>query len=376
MSEMRQEPGSSPEPRGLESPPAGVDGAQAAREAAFSAAAQYAAADLTPAGQVDLVVPADPAAAAGPPAAGPALPAELAHERFERPQRRRRWFLPVFLFLATCVSTFWAGTTSGHALDLIGHSEAAGYFLQRFWAEGLTYMGAVLAILLTHELGHFLQALRYGVPASLPYFIPMPFTPLGTMGAVIGMSGLQANRRELFDIGVSGPIAGLLVAIPITCVGVLQANVAAFPPNAAVTIYHDPLLVKLLIQYLRPDVPPGYELQLNPWLMAGWVGMLVTGLNMMPVSQLDGGHVTYALFGRGAHWIARIFLFLAVVAMVYTHTYIWSLMVVLVMLIGPDHPPTADDRAPLGPVRWLVGLASLAIPVLCFPPLGISEPMR
>jgi membrane-associated protease RseP (regulator of RpoE activity) len=100
--------------------------------------------------------------------------------------------------------------------------------------------------------------------------------------------------------------------------------------------------------------------------------MLITGLNMMPVSQLDGGHVTYALFGRGAHWIARMFLFLAVVAMVYTHTYMWMAMVFVVFLIGPDHPPTADDEAPLGPARWLLGFASLAIPILCFPPLGLS----
>ncbi|MFO0896021.1 MAG: site-2 protease family protein [Pirellulales bacterium] len=313
--------------------------------------------------QLDLMVPEQ----AGEAVRGPAVPAELAHERFARRERPRRWFLPIFLFLATCVSTFWAGTTNGEVW-----AELNGHQLLDYWQDGLLYMRAVLAILLAHEMGHFLQALRYGVPASLPYFIPMPFTPLGTMGAVIGMNGLQANRRELFDIGLSGPIAGLVLAIPITCIGILEASVANFAPGAGGFVFHDPLLVKWLIQWLRPDVPAGRELMLNPWLRAGWVGMLITGLNMMPVSQLDGGHVTYALFGRGAHWIARMFLFLAVVAMVYTHTYMWMAMVFVVFLIGPDHPPTADDEAPLGPVRWLLGFASLAIPILCFPPLGLS----
>jgi hypothetical protein len=162
------------------------------------------------------------------------------------------------------------------------------------------------------------------------------------------------------------------VAIPITCVGILQASVADFAPGGGGIIWHDPLLVKWLIQWLRPDVPAGRELVLNPWLRAGWVGMLITGLNMMPVSQLDGGHVTYALFGRGAHTIASAFMILAVAGIVYTGMYPWMGMLFLVWLIGINHPPTADDDAPLGPVRWCLGFASLAIPILCFPPLGIS----
>jgi hypothetical protein len=136
--------------------------------------------------------------------------------------------------------------------------------------------------------------------------------------------------------------------------------------------FQDPLLIQLLIEHLRPDVPQGHELLLNPYLMAGWVGLLITGLNMLPISQLDGGHVIYALFGRRSALIARTFLIVAIVYIVFADgAHMWTLMLVLVILMGVHHPPTSDDRVTLGPVRWAIGIASLAIPVLCFPPKGI-----
>src|SRR5262249_45528911 len=147
---------------------------------------------------------------------------------------------------------------------------------------------------------HFIQAVRYGVPASLPFFIPMPFTPLGTMGAVIGMQGSDADRKELFDIGLTGPLAGLFVALPLTWYGIQVAH--PFPLNVPAGLhFQDPLLLKGMMWYLRPDLQAGQELTMNPFLMAGWVGMLITGLNMLPISQLDGGHVAYAILGRRAY---------------------------------------------------------------------------
>ena len=215
------------------------------------------------------------------------------------------------------------------------------------WHDGLVYMAAVMGILLAHEMGHFVQAVRYGVPASLPFFIPMPFTPLGTMGAVIGMQGSEADRKELFDIGLSGPLAGLLVALPITWIGIQQAE--PFPLNVPAGIhYQDPLLFKVLMQKLHPELLPGQELTMNPLLMAGWVGMLITGLNMLPISQLDGGHVSYALFGKGSFWIARGVVVAALAFMRITGVYGWMVMLLLVMLIGIQHPPTANDRVELG----------------------------
>jgi Zn-dependent protease len=321
-------------------------------------------------------------------------------------KRKRRVLLPVVLFLATCLSTFWVGTTflvdapiargahqAGEAAvaaavqanPAIVQDDAAkariegqanlSYILSNNYPSGLTYMSAVIGILLCHEMGHFLQALRHRIPASLPFFIPVPIAPIGTMGAVIGMEGLRANRRELFDIGVSGPIAGLIVAIPITWIGIQNADIAPpLPPNATgVTIAHDPLLIREMIAYLRPDVPEGRELQLDPLLLAGWVGMFITGLNMMPVSQLDGGHVIYSLFGRRrAHLIAKLFVIVAISYIVIADATIWIMMLTLVILIGVQHPPTADDTAELSLPQKIVGYVSLAIPFLCFPPKGIT----
>ncbi|MCA9247468.1 MAG: site-2 protease family protein [Planctomycetales bacterium] len=299
---------------------------------------------------------------------GPA--ADAAEGDFER----RRFWTPVLLFLATCLSTFYVGAMAWQPFaasqaqilrEVIGN-----------WEQGATYMAAVLAILLTHEMGHFLQTVRYGIHASYPIFIPVPINPIGTFGAVIGMDGLRANRPQMFDIGIAGPLAGLVVALPVLYVGILRLEPA---PAQGSLIFHNSLLAEWMITSLNPkfaahspDFSVGIE-ELNPYFMAGWVGLLITSLNMMPISQLDGGHVIYTLFGRRAHVIGRIFLVGAILAMAAFDTYRWALMLVLVVLIGADHPPTSNDRVALGPLRWLLGLASLVIPILCFPALGLSQ---
>ncbi len=280
---------------------------------------------------------------------------------------RRRWKLPLGLFLVTCLSTFWAGMSDVDAASII-HGFSAIANVSIFWRDGLIYMLAVLAILLSHEMGHFVLTLRHRIPASYPLFIPMPFSPLGTMGAVIAMQGSQADRRQLFDIGIAGPLAGLVVALPVVCCGILQAPAATFTPRV---VFHQPLLIQMLTAWLRPEVGE-HGLQMSPLLMAGWVGFLVTGLNMLPISQLDGGHITYALLGRKAHILARLLVFLAAAYIVLAQTYVWILMLALIVLMGIDHPPTRNDSAPLGPFRLALGFLSLAIPILCFPPQGIS----
>lgn len=287
---------------------------------------------------------------------------------------RRRLGLPLVLFLATCVSTFFAGATGWAPYLFLDSFQQAGEAMARHWTQGLTYMAAVLAILVTHEMGHFSFALRHRIPASFPYFIPVPFLPFGTMGAVIGMAGSGANRRQMFDLGIAGPLAGLVVAIPVAWIGIQQ--MAPPPPPSAGLAMHPPLIFKLMIEYLHPDYPKDmvlYPGTMNPYLMAGWVGMLITGLNMLPISQLDGGHVTYALLGRRAHVLARALLIGAIVFVLASEQYGWVLMIVLITLMGTDHPPTADDSMPLGWPRQLLGWASLAIPILCFTPLGITD---
>lgn len=278
----------------------------------------------------------------------------------------RLLWLPLGLFLCTCLTTFMAG---GH-LSLWPPSdwqEITRTHLQ----DGLFYMLSVMGILVAHEMGHFVQAVRYHVPASFPFFIPIPIGPLGTMGAVIGMPGATADRKQMFDIGITGPLAGLVVLIPITWIGIEQGVPFHFTSG---TTWHfaDPLLVKLMIRFLRPELSADSELMMNPMLLAGWVGCFVTGLNMLPVSQLDGGHVSYAIFGKGAHVVARCFFFTVVGYIVLFEQYHWSIMLILVTLIGIHHPPTANDRVPIGLGRRILGLCSLVIPIFCLPLGGIS----
>jgi membrane-associated protease RseP (regulator of RpoE activity) len=283
-------------------------------------------------------------------------------------RRQRRVALPAVLFLATCVSTFLAGALDWNPLAQL-ESNQAERVLAAKWLQGLIYMAAVIGILLTHEMGHFLQTVRYHVPASLPYFIPVPMILTGTMGAVIGMEGSRADRKQLFDIGLSGPIAGLVVSLPIIWFGI---KYAAVTPITGDIQLGDPLIFRLMASYLRDDLSAGMILDKNhPLLMAGWVGMLITGLNMLPISQLDGGHVIYGLFGRKANLLARTFLIAAILFVVLGQHYNWTVMLVLVILLGVDHPPTRDDNVRLGPLRTAIGLASLAIPVLCFTPVLI-----
>jgi hypothetical protein len=291
----------------------------------------------------------------------------------QRPQWpiRRRVRLPVILFVLTAISTWFAGSVNFLPFDYL----AAGSLMPlrqaivAHWDNGLIYMVCIISILLAHEMGHFVYTVIYRVPASLPYFLPLP-TITGTAGAVIAMDGRRANRPQIFDIGIAGPLAGLAVIVPILWIGIAQLDFSR-PPSGGWAMY-SPLAVRWAVDALHPGKLPASGLifysQTNPYFVAGWFGLLVTALNMFPVSQLDGGHITYTLWGRGAHWFARGLMVFVFAYMVYTADLSALLMAVLVMVIGTDHPPTADDTVPLGWFRVILGYASLVIPVVCFPP--------
>lgn len=311
---------------------------------------------------------------------------------------KRRWRLPILLFFLTCASTFWVGANVWfpmHFLEVAAVRQTwmpVRETLVTHWLDGLIYMTAVLAILLTHEMGHFLATIRYRIPASLPIFLPFPISPIGTFGAVIGMDGRRADRREMFDIGMAGPLAGLVVAVPIVWFGMAgldfptacssckaeSAQGAEICKECQEPLVHGPFAIdlpiamRMILDYTRPEgYQPGAQIaysQLTPLFMAGWVGLLITGLNMLPVSQLDGGHIIYTLFGRRAHWIARGFMVFAIAYIVFAENWKLGVMVFLVLLMGTDHPPTRDDNVRLGPVRTILGYASLLIPILCFAP--------
>jgi len=195
-----------------------------------------------------------PAPASPPPGTGERRPSPtdqpLLTESDLRSAPRRRRVLPIVLFVATCFSTYWVGAADWRPQDYSGGQ--IGQMMAENWRQGLAYMVAVVAILITHEMGHFLQTLRYHIPASYPLCIPVPFSLIGTMGAVISMDGMRANRKQIFDIGIAGPLAGLAVAVPILYVGVMRLDLTIAPGPHDIQLYN-PVIVRWMIEWLRPQ---------------------------------------------------------------------------------------------------------------------------
>jgi membrane-associated protease RseP (regulator of RpoE activity) len=261
-------------------------------------------------------------------------------------QSRRRTLLPILLFAATCVSTW-----------LIG---------------GWAYCLAIMTTLLAHELGHYLQARRYGVPASLPYFIPIPLTPIGTMGALIVMQPGKGDRRALFDIAITGPLAGLVPALLFCVLGLPWSQVVETGDHRLGLMLGEPILFKLLAYFVFGPLPEGRDIALHPVAFAGWVGIFITALNLIPIGQLDGGHILYTLLRRRAHVVAQALLVAAMIAVVVWGYWGWTLMIFLLMLTGPFHPPTANDSVSLGRSRTILGWASLLFVPVGFTPMPFS----
>ena len=280
------------------------------------------------------------------------------------PPRRRRWRLPILLFVATCLSTLLVG------MDM---AAPGSDWLARL-AVGLRYSVPVMTILLCHEMGHFLQARRYGVYATLPFFIPIPFSPIGTFGAVIAMEPRMGHRRALFDIGITGPLAGLVPTLVFLVIG-LQYSTFEIPVRGTL-LFGDPPLFRLLTHWILGPVPTGLSIIRDPMAFAGWVGLFVTSLNLIPIGQLDGGHVLYALLRRKAHKVATALLFCALFMVIWKWEtlHVWALMLVLLIVMGPIHPPTANDEEPLGWGRIVLGWLTLAFIFLGFTPVPLQFP--
>ncbi len=306
-----------------------------------------------------------------------------------RQSRRPRVVLPLLLFVATCVSTFVVGgemfgeTVTVRQLVELDDGQrlfrlvpVPDWGAAKTWASGLKYSAALMAILLAHEMGHYLQARRYGVPASWPWFIPMPSPPMGTMGAVIVQASGYADRKQLFDIGISGPLAGLVLALPICVAGLQNCEVRVPEPGQSTMAFGDPLILQWLANWVVGPRPPGAELWMNPFLHAGWVGLFVTALNLIPIGQLDGGHILYCLIGRKAHAIARGLLWSAIAYMIVTRNWSYAVMVFLLVMMGAKHPPSRDDSVPLGRFRQMLGWVTLSFIFVGFTPVPISTEVQ
>lgn len=318
----------------------------------------------------------------------------------------REWRKHATLFLLTALTAGWAGTTlsvgaSGalaglapappvtaldyalylpRAILLEAGSVAVNTFAHpAHLAGGALFAAALLFILLSHEAGHYIACRLYGVDATLPFFIPMPPPFLaGTLGAFIKIRSPIPSRRALFDIGVAGPLAGFAALLPVAVGGLLMAAPPAFAPPAegGVVYLNDPPLLRLLAALVGVEHPEG--LATNPLSFAAWIGLLVTSLNLLPVGQLDGGHATYALFGRRPHALLGRVVFLLMLALAPLG-WLWHgapagflYVALLFIMLRVGHPRAETEHDPLGRGRTLVALLTLLVFLLSFTPFPLT----
>ena len=295
----------------------------------------------------------------------------------------------LILFALTILSTLLSGMLidPSPALEVWAREHGQDVFsaaLQNpaFLLDGLPYALTLLGILGVHEMGHYVLGRLHHADVSLPYFIPLPplgFLSFGTMGAVILMRSPIKNRRQLFDIGAAGPLAGLAIAIPLLIVGLATSPVQ--PISAPAIQEGNSILYLLLKLWIKGRVLPGdgVDVFLNAVAFPAWFGLFITSLNLLPIGSLDGGHVTYALFGRRQWRIARtIWLIMLSFGIVLLFRLpelglnIWLLWAVLVQLFGMAHPPPLDDITPLDAKRRAVGIFALILFVLLIVPLPLT----
>ena len=282
----------------------------------------------------------------------------------------------VALFVLTILSTLYAGAAWYH-VDLAQNPLGV--------VEAWPFMAAVVGVLLTHELGHYVMTRYHDVDASLPYFIPLPFSIIGTMGAVIRMKGQMPDRKALFDIGVAGPLAGLVATVVVTAIGLSLPpeqvpTSLANNPNAIQLEFGYPPLLELIAWAVGEQTTYGPGLSISPVVIGGWVGMFVTFLNLIPVGQLDGGHIVRAMLGEQQERVAA----LVPVALFGLAAYVfyvenvsnasilwafWGLLATYVAYVGPANPISEEG---LDSKRKAIGVLTFVFGLLCFTPVPIE----
>ncbi len=281
-------------------------------------------------------------------------------------QHRPRWIINLVLFLLTVGSTLYVGASYGAV------TREQTFQIWHGWPFALS----VLLILGAHEMGHYFAARRHNVPVTLPFFLPMPWSYFGTLGAFIQLRGPVTNRRGLFDVGAAGPLAGLVFAVPVLLYGLATSDLGPIAPGQPFegnsVLY---LLAKLAV-FGRILPGGGADVYLNQVAWAGWVGLFVTGLNLLPVGQLDGGHVAYALFGeRSSRFFWPVIIGLALIV-VYSWlqgapALTWVLWIFLLMAFGRVHARPLEDITTLDPRRRALAVFTLVLFFLCFVPLPL-----
>ncbi|UCF81574.1 MAG: site-2 protease family protein [Acidobacteriota bacterium] len=313
------------------------------------------------------------------------------HETPPQPPPRPMVFWNVLLFVLTGFTTLAAGWYNAFRflfqeemaetfkpetlpVALLSYFIAISPYLLRgllspiVWLNGVLFSFSILLILGCHELGHYLTCRRYGVDATLPYFLPFP-SIVGTMGAFIRIRSPIPTRKILFDIGVAGPIAGFVVAVPIAFLGLAQSTVIRTADTGSIMVFGEPLVMAWMRSVLFGPLPADSVLFIHPMAFAGWFGFLATAFNLLPVGQLDGGHMLYACMGNAYRWVGRAVFVVALVLSLWWPG--WLLWCVIFALMGFRHPRVQYSEEPLDGRRLLVACFGLAMLVLTFIPVPV-----
>jgi membrane-associated protease RseP (regulator of RpoE activity) len=286
------------------------------------------------------------------------------------PPQNRLW-LHFLLLVATLFTTTLVGAhmqyNFGHNLPFFDLERDLDIFTvglrsPQLFLSGLPFSLTLLTILMAHELGHYLACVYYGVDATLPFFLPAPTPFTGTLGAFIRIRSAIHSKRILFDIGVAGPLAGFVFLIPALGVGLAFSKVIPGINHQGTIQLGTPALEWILQRFIFPGVKAA-DIYLHPVARAAWVGMFATALNLLPVGQLDGGHVVYALLGRSHKWITLTFLLVLLpMGLLWTGWAVWA---VVLFLFARKHPPVYD-RTEIGGPRVKLGILALFVFLLCF----------
>jgi Zn-dependent protease len=282
-------------------------------------------------------------------------------------------WINILLLTTTIITTILTGSLlSLNHLDIWSLQNQMDIFKFENLLNGAVFFSLpLMSILIIHEMGHYFISKRHGISTSLPYFIPVPPVlgfNIGTFGALISSRDPMPNKKALFDVGIAGPLAGFFVTIPITIIGIATANIVPVIPFENLAegeiVFGSSFLIDIMTKIIL-DLPQGYTIDLNPILFAGWVGLLITSINLLPAGQLDGGHIFRAVLGNKQKYAGWIAIFIMIL------TGWWFFAIIILFLIGTIHPPPLNDETEIDYKRKLLFILAIAILVLCFIPTPI-----
>jgi membrane-associated protease RseP (regulator of RpoE activity) len=280
---------------------------------------------------------------------------------FKKAEHKPKYWLHLVLFLATVISTMFVGTFNAGGNPITNPADIL---------LGLPFSLSLMAILTCHELGHYFVSRRAGMITTLPYFIPAPIHFIGTFGALIRMKSLVPDRKTLLRVGMAGPLAGFIVAVPVTIVGVMLSGISRTPVDVGYLHLGDSLLFNFFVNIIHPNIPEGYDLFLHPVALAGWIGFLITSMNLIPIGQLDGGHISYSIFlGKRRYSYYPIIGGLIALGFLWPGWFVWA---GLAFFFARRDPVIQDAVTPISTRDTLLAIIPLLILILTFIPIPIT----